>query len=89
MQIIDVIDILRAERILGRTPSGRRITEYGKDILDAAIEDKKNWNAEVQKCLNCGFVGSGLLFPEGCGVCGSKDLTSEINYADILQKEII
>jgi len=79
MQIIDIIDILQTERILERTPTGRRITEYGKDILSAAMEDKKNWNAEAQKCLNCGFVGSSLLFPEGCGVCGSKDLTFEIN----------
>lgn len=88
MKISDIIDTLRAEVILKKTPSGRSITDYAVDTLIASLEDKKNHGAEVVECKNCKLIISGLLTPEGCPNCGSKDLTSKIKQADILQKEI-
>jgi len=78
MKISDVIGILKAERNLKRTPSGRPIVEYAVESINASLSDEKNWDMEVMKCVNCCIIISGLLVPEGCVNCGSKDLTAEI-----------
>ena len=78
MQIKDAISIMKAEASLGRTPSGRSITEYAQDAIQAGIDDTKNYEMECLTCLNCNIIVSGLLCPEGCPNCGSKDLTTDI-----------
>ena len=84
MIVSDIFNTLKAEKAFGRTPSGRSITEYAKNAIDATIEDEKNWQAEVMKCLNCNYVNSGLQFPEGCINCGGHDLSSDINQSDVM-----
>jgi hypothetical protein len=76
--------MLKAQKEFQRTPSGRLITEYAVQVIDASLEDTKNYGAEVVKCKNCCIILSSLLVPEGCANCGSKDLTSEINEDDII-----
>jgi len=78
MKISDAIDILKSERLLERTPSGRPLTEYAVDCVKATIEDEKNWDSEVIRCLNCCIIVSGLLIPDGCPNCGGKDITLNI-----------
>ena len=87
MKIFEVMSIIKAEKVLKRTPTGRRITEHGVDNLNAMISDEKNWGSKVKKCLNCGIVISELLVPEGCPNCGSKDLTSDIKLVGRFIKE--
>jgi len=84
MKIIDVLSILRVESTLSKTPSGRPITELTKKTLEAAISDEKNYSALAIKCKNCNLIISSLLVPSGCVNCGGKDLTTDINEADIL-----
>jgi len=83
MKIKDLIKVLKAEALFGRTPSGRSINEYAQNALEATLEDTKNYEMECLNCLNCNIIVSGLLCPEGCPNCGSKDLTTEINEGDI------
>lgn len=78
MQIKDAISIIKAEALFGRTPSGRSISEYAQNALEASVEDVKNYEMECLMCLNCNIIISGLLCPEGCPNCGSKDLTTDI-----------
>lgn len=80
MKISEALSIIKTEKAFGKTPIGRPITEYGMEVIDAALEDTKNYDAEVTKCLNCGFLGSSLLFPRGCPNCNSKDISSEVKY---------
>jgi hypothetical protein len=83
MKIKDAIQVLKAEAAFGRTPSGRSINEYAQNAIEATLEDEKNYEMECMKCLNCCIILSGLLFPEGCPNCGSKDLETEINEGEI------
>jgi len=86
MKIVDIISILKAERIFRRTPSGRPITEYALESLDASIDDEKNWQSDVIKCSNCCIIQSSLLFSDGCPNCGLKqDLTINIITENILK----
>jgi len=78
MKVSDIIDTLTTEKVFGRTPTGRSITEYGIEAIGATLQDEKNWGMEVMKCLNCAYINSGLQFPEGCPNCGSKDFTVDI-----------
>ena len=78
MKIKDAIQDMKAEALLGRTPSGRSITEYAQNAIIASLEDEKNYEMECLLCLNCCIIISGLLCPEGCPNCGSKDLTTDI-----------
>jgi len=78
MKIKDAIGILKAEAGFGRTPSGRSITDYAQNAIRAGLEDTKNYEMECLSCKNCRLIVSGLLCPEGCPNCGSKDLTTEI-----------
>ena len=84
MKISELLDLLRAQKTLKRTLCGRIITDYGENAIDATLEDTKNYGAEAVKCLNCCIILSGLITPEGCPNCGSKDLTRKIMKADIL-----
>lgn len=84
MKISEAINTLKAERSFNRTPSGRPLTNYAVDILESALQDIKNHGMEVMQCINCKFIGSSLLFSDGCGNCGSKDLTTDINKMDII-----
>jgi len=79
MKIKDAIQVLRTEAVFGRTPSGRSITDYAQNAIVASLEDTKNYEMECLSCKNCSLIMSGLLCPEGCPNCGSKDLTIEIN----------
>lgn len=85
MKIADLIRTLVAEKNFERTPIGRKVTEVAIGYLDAAIEDKNNYDQEGMKCINCGFINSSLLFTDGCPNCGAKDLTNNINPKDILK----
>ena len=75
MKVSETINTLKAQRNFERTPKGRSLTEYAKNSIDAVLEDEKNWNMDVMKCLNCGFINSGLYFESGCKNCNSKDLS--------------
>lgn len=84
MNIKDILRTLVAEKIFRRTPSGRPLTEFAIETLNAAIEDEKNHDQPSIVCLNCNFIISSLLVPEGCPSCGAKDLTMTIKQTDIL-----
>jgi len=84
MQISEVLNTLRAEIILERTPSGRPVTEYAKEAIMSALNDEKNWNFNAVICSNCCIIQSSLLTPSGCANCGSKDLRDNINKTEIL-----
>lgn len=84
MKISEVLQTLIAEKIFRRTPSGRPLTEYALETIEAALEDKENQSQNAIRCLNCNFIASSLLVPEGCNSCGSKDLTTDITKENIL-----
>ena len=84
MKVSEVINTLKSERVLGRTPTGRPLTDYALETIDATLADKKNSESELIKCQNCCIIVSSLLVPEGCVNCGAKDLTTNITRADIL-----
>lgn len=78
MQIKDVIETLRTQIGLGRTPKGRVITDFGKENIKAALDDVPNYGAEATKCKNCGLVISSLLVSDGCPNCGGLDFNANI-----------
>ena len=78
MNISEAMAVLNVEKTLGRTPSGRPLSEYAKETIMAAIEDEKNHSTNVVQCLGCGFITSSLLTSEGCPNCGVLDLTFDI-----------
>jgi len=80
MKISEALSIIKTEKAFRKTPIGRTLTEYAIEAIDAALEDTKNYDVEATKCLNCGFLGSSLLFPRGCPNCNSKDISSEVKY---------
>lgn len=84
MKISEVLNILRAERAFGRTPFGRSLTAIALEVIDATIEDQKNYGSEAICCQNCHFVGSSLLTSTGCPNCGGKDLSTDINKSELL-----
>jgi len=84
MKISEVINILKAEKNLERTPIGRPLDETAIDNLNAALSDEKNYDQNAILCKNCGLITSSLLVPNGCNGCGSKDLTIDINKNDIM-----
>ena len=71
------------EKILGKTPCGRPLTDYAIEVINAVLSDEKNYGAEAIKCKNCCIIISSLVVPEGCPSCGSKDLTTNISELDI------
>ena len=79
MKIKEALPILRAEAIFERTTCGRSVTDYARNAIIASMNDTKNHEMECLFCLNCCIIISGLLCPEGCPNCGSKDMTAEIN----------
>ena len=85
MNISEVIDIIKAEIVFKRTPSGRSINEYGIESLNAALADQSNYDIEAVKCTNCCIIQSSLLIPEGCPNCGGKDMTTQIVKESINQ----
>lgn len=78
MKIKEGIEILKAEKILGRTTKAWPLSEYAQEIAAATLEDQKNYESDLTQCLNCGFVFSSLLSSEGCPNCGVVDLTLNI-----------
>lgn len=87
MKISEVIIILKAEKNLERTPTGRLITEYGVNTVIATLEDQKNWESDAVRCKNCCIILSSLLVPAGCPNCGAKDLTKKIEKLENKQEE--
>ena len=85
MNIQEALKTMKVQKILGRTPTGRPLTKFAIEALSAAISDEKNHGVPAVKCLNCCIIQSSLLVPEGCGFCGAKDITHEINENDILK----
>jgi rubrerythrin len=85
MNISEVLNTLKAERALKRTPIGRPVTDFAIKVLDAVISDEKNYGVDAVKCLSCCIIVSGLLVPEGCPSCGCKDVTYDISKTDILE----
>ena len=84
MNISAVLNTLIAEKVFKRTPSGRPLSEYAVEVIEATLEDQSNYEQEAIKCLNCNFIGSSLLVPEGCVSCGGKDLTTKITKLEVL-----
>ena len=84
MKVSEVMNTLKAERVLRRTPSGRPLTDYALETIDAILSDEKNSNSEAVKCANCCIILSSLLVPEGCPQCGSKDMTTNVTRNDII-----
>ena len=75
MQISEVLDVLNIEKILGKTPWGRPLSEYAVEVIEATMQDEKNHHVDIIQCLGCGFIFSSLLTSEGCPNCGVLDLT--------------
>jgi predicted Zn-ribbon and HTH transcriptional regulator len=84
MKVSEVINTLKTEKALKRTPSGRPITDYALEAIDATLADQKNLEVECVSCRNCCIILSSLLVPSGCPNCGSKDLNINITKADII-----
>lgn len=84
MKISEVLQTLMAEKVFRRTPLGRPLTNYAIETIEATLEDKANQDQEAICCLNCGFVISSLLVPEGCVACGSKDLSTNVTKANTI-----
>ena len=78
MQIQEVLDTLKTELSLGRTPKGHDITEFGKENLKSAIEDVDNHGIDATRCKNCGLVISSLLISDGCPNCGGLDFDANV-----------
>jgi hypothetical protein len=78
MNISEISTLMYTQGILGRTPKGRLITEYGVNALMAALSDEKNHGVDAVLCKNCGIIMSSLLIPEGCPNCGGNDMTLSI-----------
>ena len=87
MKIQEVLNTLNTEIILGRTPSGRLLTDSGESAIDACISDQKNYMSEAILCMNCGYVGSSLLVPSGCPNCKGLDMTTLIKEKDIWNRK--
>jgi len=87
LQIQDVLDTLRAEMILERTPSGRLLTGDGRSAIEACVSDEKNYMSDAVLCRNCGFVGSILLVPEGCPNCKGLDMITAMQEKDIWNRK--
>ena len=84
MNISEVIDIIKAEIVFKRTPSGRSINEFAIESLVAAVEDKNNYDVEAIKCQLCCIIQSSLLVPSGCPNCGIKgDMTTKFMKENI------
>ena len=73
MKIKEALDVMTTEIRLSRTPKGRVIDDFGKENLQAAIDDVPNHEYEANKCKNCGMIGSALLVSDGCTNCGGLD----------------
>jgi len=84
MKISEVTKTLIAEKEFERTPNGRSMTEIAINTVIAALDDQKNYDQDATKCLGCGFVGSSLLAPKGCPNCNGRDLSMNLNKAEIL-----
>lgn len=78
MKIRDGIEILKSEKILGRTVKAWPLSEYAQEIAEATLSDQKNHENDLIQCLNCGFIFSSLLSSDGCPNCGVIDLTLDI-----------
>jgi len=78
MRISEILDILKTQVSFQRTLKGRPITEKAVEVINASLEDEKNWGNDAVRCKNCGIILSGLLVPEGCVNCGCKDLSDKI-----------
>ena len=78
MKIQDGIEILRTELTLGRSPQGRELNEHALNVVAATLQDKKNYDSELIRCLGCGFVASVLLSSQGCPNCNVSVMTLEI-----------
>lgn len=84
MKISEILNTMRAERVFGRTPFGRSLTDRALETIDATIEDTKNYGSEAICCKNCHFIGSSLLAESGCPNCGAKDISTDVNKNEIL-----
>lgn len=84
MKISETIPTIKAQIMFKRTPCGRPITSYALECLESSLTDINNQENESKRCLNCCIIISGLLVPEGCPNCGSKDMTNLITSEDIL-----
>lgn len=78
MKISEGIEILRAEKILGKTPKARPLSDFAKETVEATLADQKNYETELIECLGCGMIVSSLLTSEGCPNCGVQDLSMDI-----------
>ncbi len=74
MLIQDGLHILKTQLMLKRTPKGRPITNYALQCLESVMGDEKNYQSNLVKCKNCGFVISSLLVEEGCPNCNYLEL---------------
>jgi len=72
MKIGEALQTLKAEVLLGRTPSGWPINEQTIESLKAAIQDAKNHENDVNICQNCSIIQSSLLISSGCPNCNYK-----------------
>ena len=78
MKIKDGIEILKAEKTLGRTPKAWPLSEYAQEVIEATLLDQKNYESDLTQCLNCAFTFSSLLSSDGCPNCGVSDLTLNV-----------
>lgn len=84
MKIKNILNILKIQSLLNRTPSGRLLNQEGVESINACLSDFKNHDADAIKCLNCGFIGSRLLILKGCPNCNGLDMTLLISKEDLL-----
>lgn len=78
MNITEAKNILNTQLVLGKTPKGRSITDYAKEVITSCMNDAGNQNANVSACKNCGIVVSVLLVADGCPNCGGLDFNSDV-----------
>lgn len=73
MNVSDATQTLKTQIVIGRTPKGRKLTDFAIASLTSCLNDSLNQGAEVTQCKNCGMVVSVLLIADGCPNCGGLD----------------
>jgi len=72
----DVVNKLKIQADLGRTPFGRDLGDNMVGLTNSSIAAiESSGETSLANCSNCGFVSLSDNFPSGCPNCGSHDFS--------------
>ena len=69
-----VINLLRNQAALAKTPEGRVIIPEMVDRVLNCVGNPTPESTDYTSCLNCGFFLEDPYFLDGCPNCGCKDV---------------